>query len=175
MAFASNLTFQKGPDANERRASSMGNGRAETSARQIEGRSFMAKRATKPAGTNLAPQTNLVPIGDERDEALAFSAVIIPFSTGELARASKRTKEAAKGWKEARSLPSAWSMLNMAREIPAVRAYMLHKLGAGPHMQFNSPHGMNALANAVQALASMPGPEGDAIRALVSGKKGRGQ
>lgn len=147
----------------------MGNAGTELAVLRIEGRRKMVRRASSVAGTNLVPQTNLVPIGDERDEAQAFSAIIIPFSAGELARAAKRTKEAAKGWKEGRSLPSAWSMLNMAREIPAVRNYMLAKLGAGSHVQFNSPQGMNALVEAVQVLANMPGKEGEAIRAALSG------
>lgn len=126
--------------------------------------------STKSMGTNVAPQTNLAPLGDERDEAQEFSAKIIDFSAAELARAAKRTKEAAKGWKEGRSLPSTWSMLNMARTIKPARDYMLAKLGAGPHMNFNSPQGIDALVKAVSVLSSMPGPEGDAIRAILTGQ-----
>jgi hypothetical protein len=172
---SASFKIKKGPGANEPQAKSMGSACAELAARESEGRQNMVRRAITVQGTNLAPKTNLVPIGDERDEAQAFSAVIIPFSAGELAKAAKRTKEAAKGWKEGRSLPSAWSMLNMAREIPAVRSYMLAKLGAaGPHMQFNSPQAMDALAQAVHAIATMPGPDGDRLRAVMAGgKKGR--
>jgi hypothetical protein len=128
----------------------------------------MVRQATKRNGTTGAPSTTSVPV-NERDAALEFSAVIIPFSYGELASASKRGKEAAKKWKEGRSLPSAWSMLNMARDIPAVRAWMMAKLGDTPHMQFNSAQGIDVLARAMQSLAHLPGPDGDAIRALMQG------
>lgn len=145
------------------------NARAEFPARRIEGAQTMRSRATSSEGTNLVPKTNLVPIGDERDEALAFSAIVIPFSAGELAKAAKRSKEAAKGWKEGRSLPSAWSLMNMAQQIPAVRNYMLARLGVGVRGQgINSPQGMNALAEAIVHLADMPGPDGDKLRALLA-------
>jgi hypothetical protein len=119
--------------------------------------------------TNLA-EDSFIGLGDERDEAQAFAAVVIDISPRLLAKAAKRTTEAAKGWKGGRSLPSTWSMLNMARKIPKVREYMLLKLGAGPHMQFNSPQGMSALVEAVQMIANLPGPEGDALRALLQGR-----
>lgn len=133
----------------------------------------MAKQASARTGTSEGPQTLLVPIISEHETAQEFSAVIIPFTTGELAQAAKRGKEAAKKWKEGRSLPSAWSMMNMAREIPAVRNYMLAKLGLGAHFNFNSPQGLDALARAVGLISSMPGPDGDSIRDLLSGKRGR--
>lgn len=130
----------------------------------------MSPVAMKPGGTKLVPPTNVVALGDERDEAQAFACVVVDFDAAVLARAAKRTKEAARGWKEGRSLPSTWSMLNMARTMKPVRDYMLAKLGAGPAIQFNSPQGMDALVQAVHLLANTPGPEGEAIRALLSGK-----
>lgn len=120
-------------------------------------------------GTNLSPQKIVVPI-TERDAAQEFSAVIIPFTAGELAQAAKRSKEAAKAWKEGRSLPSGWSLLNMAQEIPEVRNWMLAKLGVGARVGFDSPEAVGAIAAAVQAVASMPGPSGDAVRAILARK-----
>lgn len=78
--------------------------------------------------TRYVTQKRLVP-ADEQQAAKSFSAVVIPFSAGELAQAAHRTKEAAKAWKAGRSLPSGWSLLNMAQDIPAVRNWMLGMLG----------------------------------------------
>lgn len=135
-------------------------------ARMREGVLVMVRQATEERATSLALQKNIVPV-TERDAAQEFSAVIIQFSSGELAQAAKRSKEAAKAWKEGRSLPTAWSMLNMAREIPAVRNWMLAKLGADP--QFNSPEMLSVLVGAVQTVAAMPGMDGDRLRALIAG------
>lgn len=133
---------------------------------QIEGRISMAKIATLRRGTNLVPPKSLVPI-TEQDAAKAFSAVILKFSAGELAQTSKRSKEAAKAWKEGRSLPSSWSLLNMAQDIPAVRNWVLGMLGAGAETEAPPPEVLNALLGGLHAVASIPGPDGAAARAVL--------
>lgn len=97
--------------------------------------------------------------------------MILPFTVGQLAQASGRTKEAAKKWKEGRSLPSAWSMLNMAQTIPAVRDWVISRVGNDSHP--HSPQTISAVVEAVMMVANAPGPDGDAVRSILSrgGKK----
>ncbi len=116
--------------------------------------------------TSPVPQTSPVPV-NEKAAALEFSAIIIPFSAGELAQAGKRTKEAAKAWKAGRSMPSAWSLINMAQEIPTVREWMFAKLGGKP--EFASPQVMTVMMAALHQVSKQTGPDGDAVRALLSG------
>jgi hypothetical protein len=78
---------------------------------------------------NVAGQTNVAASLDDREAAERFSATVLPFSAADLARAARRTKAAAKGWKDASRAPSLASTLNMARNIPAVRKWLLHELG----------------------------------------------
>lgn len=128
-------------------------------------------RTMRTAGTTVGFPTTVVPSNDH-EAALEFSAVIIPFSTGELAQAGKRTKDAAKKWKEGRSMPSALSLLNMAREIPAVRAWTIAKLGANQPPEFmNSPAVLTAMMAALHQVSKQDGPDGDAVRALMRGGK----
>lgn len=66
---------------------------------------------------------------DDRDAAERFSATVIDFSAADLARAARRTKSAAKGWKDASRAPSLASAINMARQIPGVRAWLMQEIG----------------------------------------------
>lgn len=78
----------------------------------------MSGRSTQMMGTNFVhPLT-------ERDAAERFSAAIIRFQSGQLAQASCRTKDAAKSWKAGRRCPNGSSLINLARAIPAVRAWL---------------------------------------------------
>lgn len=81
------------------------------------------------SAANVAPQTNVAASLDDREAAERFSAAVIPFSAAELARAARRTKAAAKGWKDASRAPSLASTLNLAKQLPAVKAWLLHELG----------------------------------------------
>lgn len=128
-----------------------------------QGGALSAPRATSALGKSLVGKNRFVP-ATERDAAQEFAAVILNFSRGELANAAKRTKDAAKAWKEGRALPSGWSLLNMAKEIPAVRNWML---GTGADTEFESPQVLNAIVGAVQTLANMPGRDGDAARLML--------
>lgn len=127
--------------------------------------------ATKRAGTHVVPKTYVVP-ENENEAAKAFSCVLIPFTRGELARAGKRGKDAAKRWKDGEVLPSLWTALNMAQEIPAVRNWMLGMLGVTDSRDAVPPDAANALYGGLLFVAQIPGPDGAQARALLA-KMGR--
>ena len=133
------------------------------------------RKSTALPDANVAARTNVAaskaPVGD-RDVAERFSALVVPFSAGDLARAAHRTKAAAKGWKDASRAPSLASVINMARQIPAVRQWLyaaIDKSGDGAQFDMESPRFLASLIGAVHKLSQMPGPDGDAVRAALSG------
>lgn len=130
------------------------------------------RNARRPAGTHVVPRTYVVP-DNEHDAAKAFSCVLLPFSRGELARAGKRGKDAAKRWKDGEVLPSTWTILNMAQEIPAVRNWMLGMLGVTDSRDAVPPDAVNALYGGLQFVAAIPGPDGAQARALLAKMKGQ--
>lgn len=116
-----------------------------------------AKAADVTARTNVA--------ASDRDVAERFSAAVVEFSAGDLAKAARRTKAAAKGWKDASRCPSGASLINMAATIPAVRNWLNSEIDRGARdAQAGSA---DAVARALRELANVPGPEGDAIRAVM--------
>lgn len=124
--------------------------------------------ATRPAVTSLSPSRSLVP-ANENDTAKEFQAVIIEFSVGDLAHAAKRSKDAAKAWKAGRSLPSAWSLFNMAQEIKPVRNWMMAKLNVREAPEFLTDQVMGAMIGALHQVSQQSGPDGDAVRRILSG------
>ncbi len=159
------IAFQNPISNNERFGidrSAMGRGHYKT-----EGAFFMARSATRGAGTHVVPTTYVVP-ENENEAAKAFSCVLIPFSRGELARAGKRGKDAAKRWKDGEVLPSTWTILNMAQDIPAVRNWLLGMLGITDARDAVPPDAANALFGGLQFVAAIPGPEGAQARALLA-------
>lgn len=123
--------------------------------------------ATKTRGTHVVPTTYIVP-DNEHEAAKAFSCVLLPFSRGELARAGKRGKDAAKRWKDGEVLPSLWTALNMAQDIPAVRNWMLGMLGVTDGRDPIPPDVANALLGGLQFMAQIPGPDGAQARAMLA-------
>jgi len=82
--------------------------------------------------------------------------VVTDFSAGQLASASDRSKETAKNWKAGRAFPNGASLINLARSIPIVRAWLLHEIGECA--EFDGPQVADAI---VKLLAQ---PEGEALR-----------
>lgn len=134
---------------------------------ESEGAFQMERSATKRTGTHVVPQTYVVPT-NEHEAAKAFSCVLLPFTRGELARAGKRGKDAAKRWKDGEVLPSFWTALNMAQEIPAVRNWMLGMLGVTDAREAVPPDAANALLGGLHFVAAIPGPDGAQARALLA-------
>lgn len=167
------LSSRKGPSGNDRPAKLvMGSNSPAEIAGRIEGGVKMERRAINMGATTVVPATTVMP-ACERDAAQEFSAVILPFSRGELARAANRTKDAARKWKEGIALPNAYTMLMLGRKIPAVRNWMASKLNLDQPL-FASPQALDVLMAALYQVAHQPGPDGDAVRALLA-KMGKGQ
>lgn len=103
------------------------NGRGEQP-RRNKGSLTMPRRATKLTGVNFTPH-NFSPIFSEAEAAKEFSAVIVPFSTGELALATKRSKDTAKCWKRGRAFPNGVSLMALVHEFPEIRAWVKSKTG----------------------------------------------
>lgn len=143
----------------------VGNDRA-NNGRRINGGLRAMKTATKRTGTTVGPSTTVVPITDKIAMTAAFSAVVLPFENGELAQWGKCGKEAAKKWKAARSLPSFWTMANLARENPVIRDWVLARLNVNP--DFNSPQFMTMAASAMYQLAHQRDEAGEAMRELIA-------
>lgn len=158
------ISFKNGPVANERQANL---GKPRAAARHSEGETSMVRQAIGRTGKHVVPKTYVVP-ADEHEAAMEFSAVILPFSRGELARAGHRGKDAAKRWKAGQVLPSAWAMMHLARNIPEVRAWMAAKMGISAPPEFLSPQAMTTAMAAMYQVAHQTGPDGDAVRAFLS-------
>lgn len=86
-----------------------------------------------------------------RTVAETFAPVILPLSTGQLAKAAQCTKEQTTRWRAGRSFPSGVALLNLAREIPEVRAWVIAQIGADCPADFESDE---MLTRAFNALAS---------------------
>lgn len=118
--------------------------------------------ARRARDANVVARTNVeaakIPVSD-RDAAERFSLITVEFSAGDLARAARRTKAAAKGWKDASRAPGLASVINMARQLPTIRAWLMAEIDAGGN-------GIDVVS-ALKAVANAPGPEGDAIRAIL--------
>lgn len=118
--------------------------------------------ARRARDANVAARTNVgatkIPVSD-RDAAERFSLITVEFSAGDLAKAARRTKAAAKGWKDASRAPGLASVINMARQLPTIRAWLMQEIDAGGD-------GLDVVS-ALQSVANSPGPEGDAIRAIL--------
>jgi hypothetical protein len=86
--------------------------------------------ATELTARRKLPERNLLPT-DEAQLAKSFSAVILPYDRGTVARSAKRSKDAVKLWRAGENNPSLWSALNMANDpnTPAVRNWLLGMLG----------------------------------------------
>lgn len=183
MNLSSNISFsEKGRDGKDRRAS-LGSARP-AERRQTDGGLTMSKYARKQMGTSVVPWTTGVPLNE--DEAKKeFASIVVDIPRWRLAKAAKCGKDAAKRWQEGSRLPAWLTALNMAQPgeqgIPAVRNYVLMKLGIDPamisaaeHMRFRTPQMMEAAVAAVYQVMHQPGPDGDAVRAALA-KMGSGK
>jgi hypothetical protein len=118
-----------------------------------------ATKAIAVRGANVAARTNVAAPLSDRDAAERFSLITVEFSSGDLARAARRTKAAAKGWKDASRAPGLASIINIARALPSVRQWLIAEIDAG-----RSDHDV---VGALKALARQSGTEGDVARAMV--------
>lgn len=175
MNLALNISaFEKGRRHEEAGASLLGRNNPVGTAGRIEGGLKMGRQTIRAGVTTVIPVTTVMP-ACERDTATEFSALVLPFSRGELARAANRSKDAARKWKEGAALPNAYTMIMLGRKIPLVRNWMASKLGlsTGTSM-FLSPEVMTALLAFLYQVSHQDNPDGDAARKLLM-RMGRGE
>jgi hypothetical protein len=85
--------------------------------------------STRVRANNLLPSNKLLTFIDEREAAGRFSTVAQGFSEGELATISRSTKGSAKNWKAGRVFPNGATLINLARNNPVIRSWLLHEIG----------------------------------------------
>lgn len=121
--------------------------------------------STRERGTKLAPKQILSPKISDRDAAESFSAVVLPFTAKQLSAASGRTVEAAKEWIAGTRMPSGASLINMARSLPCVLAWINEQAMAGHKAAMARSD--DSVIGALRKLKDREGPEGDAVRAIL--------
>lgn len=133
---------------------------------RVNGRVMVMGTSSRRRETNVAAEQMLqrkIVVLTERDAAERLSASVTPYSAGDLAKAARRTKPAAKGWKDASRCPNYSSMVSLARSIPAVRAMVLEDIDGGDRTAGSA----DSIVNALRKLAKAEGPEGDLVRTLL--------
>lgn len=120
------------------------------------------RTASRAQGEIFAPTKNFAPVFSEAEAAQEFSAVILDFSAGELARAAQRSKETAKCWKAGRSFPNGVSLMALVTEFPRIHAWFNSKTGG-----LDSPQGMSAAFALIESTLASNTPEARAMRARI--------
>lgn len=135
------------------------------------------RNAIQQTGTKFGPPGDFVPNFVEAPANEDFGPVIravridnkLPRKTiGKIAGVGSET---VKAWERGRQIPQTEHLFRMARTIPSVKRWTLRKLGVTEQPEFMSPQVMTAMMAAVNQVAHQPGPDGDAIRALLRGEK----
>lgn len=174
-----NTVLENGRDANEPRASwEMCRLKA---TRRIKGDLDMGRFATPRRRSTFVGQTNAGPakrtsgtakpsrVMTEDEAAEQFSSLVIPYSKGDLAQASGRTKEAAKHWKDGTRAPNSSSLITLGRSIPKIRDWVVAQMDAEIDTPPSAAETSNAATMAVlQIAATLPGEAGAIARAALS-------
>lgn len=106
-----------------------------------------------------------------------FSAVVIDLRKNHklprktLGKIAGVGTETVKAWERGRQKPQNEHLFRMARTIPSVKRWTLRQLGVEEQIDFMSPRVMSAMMAAMQQVAQQPGPDGDAVRALLQGRR----
>lgn len=161
---SSKISFQNGRDGIDRRA--VGSGcRAENTDRRINREGLVGKSATNYRGANIVPRTKNAPLFVSKKEARAeFSALILPFTVGEIATDADVSNETVKTWRKRRAFPQGQKLMELAFNNQTVQAWVLHKLGANQMPHFRSPEVMDAAIAGIYRLLQENSPDGDAAR-----------
>ena len=168
------LASQRIPFRSQNAAGPLQSGRVGTGAaargatRRINGGEYQMVNSAKKLGTTVVPATTVVPITDDEFKE-AIAAKVLHISTGRLAKATQRTKDAAKLWKSGERVPNAPTLINLARNLPAIREWVVEQCGGETNQNAAS-----VIGSAVLKLAAQNTPEGEAARqilALVGGVK----
>lgn len=122
--------------------------------------------AMKPSypltGTTVLPATN-------RDLSEKVSAIVIAFPVKHVADCANRTPEAAKKWRAGDACPDSPSLINMAREIPAIKWLIYQEIEAGNPEDIYSPRLVVAAFSMLQKIADGGGEFAQEAQKILSG------
>lgn len=110
----------------------------------------------------------------EEEAREKFAALVVPYTQGDLASASERTKEAAKHWKKGTRAPNSSSLITLARRIPRIRDWVMAEIDTPAVAQADGPDAMAAVLTGLQLAANLPGQQGAIARALLKQMTGGG-
>lgn len=103
----------------------------------------------------------------EEQAAEEFSALVLPYSRGDLAQLSGRTKEAAKHWKAGSRAPNCSSLISMGRRNPRIRDWVIAQMDAEVQGGADEARAEQEMRAQLQMTAQMPGQEGAMARAML--------
>lgn len=135
----------------------------------------LMRNAITRTGTKFASPGDDVPIFVETPANDEFGPVIRNVRIGNklprkvIGKIAGVSSETVKAWEKGRQIPHSENLFRMARTIPSVKRWTLRQLGVTEQPEFMSPQVMTAMMAAVNQVAHQPGPDGDAIRALLRG------
>lgn len=139
----------------------------------------MRHDSTEPRRQTFGPQTNgrparrtsvpviAAPIMTEDQAAEEFSALVLPFSRGDLAQLSGRTKEAAKHWKAGSRAPNCSSLITMGRRNLRIKEWVIAQMDAEVQGGCDDAQADQDMRAQLQMTAQMPGQEGAMARAML--------
>lgn len=125
----------------------------------------MSTQATARATTTVGPMASVVTL-DDQGAREAFSAVVIDIAPAQLAKAARRTKECARQWKTAKRFPCGRSLINMARKLPTVKAWLYEEIERTDE-GFASDRALSGSYQKLIEIASRPGKDGDEARKML--------
>jgi hypothetical protein len=112
-----------------------------------------------------APAGKKLPLADEREYAEKFSAVIEDLNMSRLAKATGRSIETVKAWRARRAFANGASLINAAKNFPAVKTWLLQQIESDPVAEVSGD--VTRLLSAVDRLSTQQSPEGELARALL--------
>lgn len=117
----------------------------------------------------------LPPVITEDEVAEKFSALVVPFSRGDLATTAGRSKAAAKHWKAGSRAPNSSSLITLARRIGVIREWVIEQIDMPETEVPENPNdAINTVLLGLQLAANLPGQEGAMAKMLLSKMQGGG-
>lgn len=111
----------------------------------------------------------LAPAISEEEVAEQFSALVVPFSRGDLASAAERSKAAAKHWKAGSRAPNSSSLITLARRVGVIRDWVIEQIDMPEAQVSENPNDTLATVMlGLQLAANLPGQEGAVAKMLLS-------
>lgn len=113
-------------------------------------------------GTTVVPITNKQ-LGER------VTAAILPFRHQEVADAANRTTEAVKKWRPGLCCPDSASLLNMGRNIPAIKWLIYEELERGTPEGIITPRFITEARQLLTEIAARNGEHSDKAREILFG------